>query len=71
MKTLKSNNVILLSLLSLFIFSFMLLPKQQPLTNQELKSYTERCIKYEGSPTYVLKDSSLDIMQVICSSNNY
>ncbi len=70
MKTLKSNNVIFLSLLSLFIFSFMLLPKQQPLTNQELKSYTERCIKYEGNPTYVLKESSSDVMQVICWSNS-
>lgn len=70
MRTLKSNNVIFLSLLSLFIFSFMLLPKQQPLTNQELKSYTERCIKYEGNPTYVLKESSSNVMQVICRSNS-
>lgn len=71
MINLKSNNVILLLLLSLILFGFMLLPKQQPLTNQELKSYTERCIKYDGNPEYSFKESSSEVMQVICKSNNF
>lgn len=66
MKNLKLNNIIFLCILGYFI-AFVLFFKAKPLTKKEVSYYTERCIKYEGNPTYVLNNSGVDVIQVICS----
>lgn len=66
MKKLNLNNIIFLCI-SCYLIAFVLFFKAEPLTKKEVSYYTERCIKYAGNPTYVLNNSGVDVIQVICS----
>lgn len=56
----------------LFIVA-LIFNKQEPITPQAVKNYTERCIKNDGVPKYVFKEKGnkeSGIMQVICESKH-
>lgn len=66
MKILSLNKIIFLCILG-YLIAFMLFFKAEPLTKKEVSYYTERCVKYEGQPTYVFNKRGSDVIQVICS----
>lgn len=61
-----------------FLFAILLIAslafnKQQPITSQAVKNYTQRCIKNDGIAKYVFKgkgNKESGVMQVICESKN-